>query len=310
MTEQCWEMLEKHERLQEYLTTVPKGLRVIRMTGTFIGATLGFHDAGANTAGGGSAQESADRHQTPEGIRGGLITQLVQHVYDEWETCRSIFLTGSSHQAVPIHDPVYPFYTYFFVSGLMWTLMEVLKEKEKKEEVDHLRISFTFVPEDILFAQFFFDDARVAMAPTVTIETKKEMTDEMYAALVYPPKEAPQLFDRRPPNTVTRMISIFDARYREQANRVGEESWVLRRVENNEFSAAVVTPFWRFRDSPLNPYEFRFSSPNDLRVHELGRNGVRLFFRDMVRRTGANFDKFESSIREYRKSVGEVKSGG
>lgn len=257
-----WNFIPSHRELQSRMDypgedsgegggieTTP--LRCIRMMGTFIGAATGSSSGG---------RPSGNREQR------GLIDQIAEHISQNWEHLQSVFLVGSHNEAIPLDQPPYMFYTYAFVAGITNRLVD--QGHHAKAMSDQLTFRFTFVPEDILFAQFFFDEQHLITAASYGWDA--DDTNFAYAALYLEN-------DGRYDATSRRLIEIFDARFRTQAGVVGEETWTIRRDDSskNGYAVCVSTPFWSPSDSLLEPFDFGFrETPSRI---EMGQNMLRQF---------------------------------
>ncbi len=265
-------MIHTHGELQDLLEDIkPRNLRCIRMMGTLIGA------ASVPAPGKSDAEGEAE-------MEVGLIRQTAQHLLENWDNVQSMLLIGSRNDSVPMDQAPYQFYTYLFVSRVVQKLVEELEQPEAGVAKDQLDIRFTFVPEDILFAQFFYDEDYLVIAASYGWRTQSEFAPvkkvrgqkSAYAAMFLDNRKGvgktPRLWF---PRTSNRLIRIFDARYREQAETLGEEVWTLKRLEDRSYAVGVRTRFWRTTDSILQPFEF---SNRDLgETFELGKNTLDRF---------------------------------
>lgn len=288
-----WEHIWTHTDLRERLAGIePDGLRCLRMMGTFLGA-----------AGSAERQRESEDPRTP-----GLVDQMATTLFCNWDHVQSMLLLGSCNRAVPVDQAPYQYYTYLFVARVVHRLMGWLQKPETFEGscgensahaqgghlADQLALRFTFVPEDILFAQFFFDEKHLIIAASYSWNTLEELHDRgAYAAFYMDnrhPKEAgtseggrqdPEL---RFPRVSRRLVQIFDARFREQAESLGEEVWTLKRLSERDYGVLVETPFWRETSSVLRAYQFgQYDEPQAI---ELGANGLQRFIRQIESQIG------------------------
>jgi len=283
-----WQHLKTHDELISRLTGLDlSSLRCLRMMGTFIGAA---GDAVPQTDGDGSSSQ-------------GLVEQMATTLSGSWDQVQSVLLLGSGNRAVPMNQAPYQYYTYLFVSRLVDRLLKKLHERAESRTdgrleppVDQLAIRFTFVPEDILFAQFFFDDQHLVIAASYSWNTLTELRKLGAYAAVYMDNTKPPAgdggpasslpFEPRFPNTSQRLVQIFDARFREQSETLGQEVWILKRLNERDYGVLVETPFWRETKSVLRAFEFgRFGEPQ---VIELGTNGLKRFKRQIESQIGPN----------------------
>jgi hypothetical protein len=257
-----WEFVADHEKLQKKLIALYAGdddgrLQCVRMMGTFVGAVTA---------------PAVGRKRAPAATNPGLIDQTASLLFEQRRSARAMFLIGSDNRAMPMDQVPYRFYTYLFVTSVVRRMQKKLKEITKRNLAEtralasyRLVIRLTFVPEDILFAQFLFDDRHLFMAATYSWEAAKQVP-EAYAALALDNSA------RHYGKTAQRLTEIFDARFRIEADALGEEVWTLRQAEGGSYVALVSTPFWQRGKSVLQPYDFSYRGP--AQSIELGENSI------------------------------------
>jgi len=263
-----WEFLKDHEELARRLGKVQgTDLRCIRMMGTFI-------KAAAVKPGGASPTATPATAATAAAAAKGLVEQMVEILSGSWTAHPIVFLVGSDNTATPIDEIPYRFYTYIFVIKVVEGIVRRRRQAQANEPDDpndQLVIRFTFVPEDILFAQFFFDDRHLFVAASYSWAAKQVPDDFAYAALALeniPAGETKPRFGE----TSRRLLQIYDARYRSQTKVSGEETWILRRTADREYAVVVSTPFWQRTNSVLQPFDFAYAGPPQ--TIELGQHGL------------------------------------
>jgi hypothetical protein len=290
LAESGWEFVAKHEALQDRMEKMkfasgaesPK-LGCMRMMGTFVGAATAPAPEPEEAATP-PALEGREAATAPAPARKGLILQTASLLFEQRRSARAVFLIGSDNKAMPMDRVPYRFYTYLFVASVVKELLRQLKEEARKNPLEEralvsnrVVIRFTFVPEDILFAQFFFDDLYLFIAATYSWEAVKGVP-EAYAALAL--DNNLHGYDR----TAQRLTEIFDARYRLEAEALGEEVWTLRQSEGGSYVALVSTPFWQRGKSILQPYDFTYRGT--VQNIELGENSLEEFRKHLLRMWG------------------------
>lgn len=287
-----WEKLESHGDLGERLAGLtPSHLRCIRMMGTFVGAA-------------GSAAKKEIQEARSEEVAHGLIDQTVRHLDRDWATVQSMLLIGSRNEAIPADQAPYQFYTYLFVARVASELIGRLEDPRRVHKpgaYDQLVIRFTFVPEDILFAQFFYDEEYLFVAASYSWDTFEEIEKDGYIAVYLDNRRngvdresstAPTT--RQCPNLSRRLVGIFDARFREQAALVGQEIWTVKRVNARDWGVLVETAFW---GESTKGRAFDFRSSDTPQMVELGRNSLRLFIDQVRARIGPSPLAESKSVR-------------
>lgn len=266
-----WEFVPTHVSLVDSLKTIaPEDLRCMRMMGTMIGAA-GRAEAEVKY----DKADLKDKQDDGREVPLGMIEETAQLIYRRWDRIQSLLLIGSSNNAVPMDQAPYHYYTYLFVSRVVSRLIHLLQKDEqrmtRRPKNQQLQIQFTFVPEDILFAQFFYDKSHLVVAATYSWSTLDELQERAYAAVyldnVEPPKGggdggADPTKQNQPeprfPDTARRLVEIFDARFREQVALIGQEAWTVKRLNERDWGVLVETAFWRQSKSVLRAFEFQF----------------------------------------------------